>query len=136
MWFCTSDNGIDSYHPETNSFENFNQKQNGLISNRVYNVCEIPQNRLLLTTDKGISVFDCRAHTCVNYDNLPQVSLKENALYQSADGEVFVGGLNGLFAFDVESIRHLARDYTLMPSSFMVNGEELPDSVFLVGCRW
>ena len=133
LWFCTSDNGIDSYHPETNSFENFNQKQNGLISNRVYNVCEIPQNRLLLTTDKGISVFDCRAHTCVNYDNLPQVSLKENALYQSADGEVFVGGLNGLFAFDVESIRHLARDYTLMPSSFMVNGEELPDSVF--SCR-
>lgn len=125
LWFCTADNGVDLYNPETGDFKNFDEQRNGLVSNRVYNVCEVAADRLLITTSKGISILDLQTQKCRNYTNLPQVSIKDNALYQTSSDEIFVGGLNGLFSFNKESIKNLTRDYTVFPSRLMVNGVEV-----------
>lgn len=125
LWFCTNESGIDLYHRETNLFENFNVLQNGLSSNLVYNVCEVDSNKILITTDKGISILDYQTKKCTNYTNLPLVSLKENALYRTKDNEFFVGGVSGMISFTQNSTKAFSRTYKLFPSRLTVNEQEI-----------
>ena len=125
LWFCTNENGIDLYNRESQQFENLNVANNGLASNLVYNICEIIPDRLLLTTDKGISILDYQTKRFTNYANLPLVSLKENALYRTKDDEVFVGGVSGMISFTRNSVKAFTRTYKLFPSRLTVNEQEI-----------
>lgn len=125
IWLCTNDNGIDMYHRSNNSFENFNSAKNGLLSDVVYNICELAPDSLLMTTDKGISIFDCRSQTCTNYANIPLDFLKSNALYRSKDGEIFIGGVSGMISFRPNSLEEPSGTYNLFPDRLIVNDQEI-----------
>lgn len=125
LWFCTNDNGLALYHRDGNKFENFDIQHNELSSNRIYNLSEIDANRLLMTSDKGISILDVRTKKCTNYLNLPLVSLKENALYRTKNDEIFAGGTEGMISFTQKSIRALSHQYDIFPSQITVNEKEI-----------
>lgn len=58
IWICSNDNGIDLYRYETDDFINFDEENNELASNCVYDVCELSPDKLLFTTDLGFSILD------------------------------------------------------------------------------
>ena len=125
LWFCTNESGLDFYDRKTGEFKNYNAQDNGLAGNQVFNICEIAPDRLLATTDQGISVLDYSTGKFSNYTNLPLLSLKENALYRTKNGEVFVGGVAGMISFTQESVKAFKRTYRLFPSRLTVNGKEI-----------
>lgn len=125
IWLCTNENGIDIYNRENKTFENLNMQNCGIVSNLVYNACEIESDRLLLTTDKGLSIIDCNSRQCRNYVNLPLNYLKDNALYLSKDSTIFIGGISGMISLHSSDMYLSDRKYNIFPSRLRVNNQEI-----------
>ena len=99
IWLSTMGGGLNLYRPETNDFERFTSRQDGLGSDCVYAVCESQNGRLLLTTNQGFCIFDPVNRTFSNYNHangFPFTTLNEGSLCQTKDGEIFLGGMNGM----------------------------------------
>ena len=125
LWFCTNENGLDLYRKETDDFENFDMHKNGLISNVVYNICELSSDKLLVTTDKGFSILDYQQKQFFNYENQPLSCIKENALYKSQKGEIFIGGTTGCISFYEKDLKQEPCSYRILPYRLTINGEEI-----------
>lgn len=71
----------------------------GLANNAVKGIVEDEQGRLWITTDNGLSVYDPRARSFINYsehDGLPCQRFYWNSAVKGADGSIFLGSLDGL----------------------------------------
>ena len=125
LWFCTNEDGLDLYHAETDNFENLDARHNGLASNIVYNICELDSNKLLVTTDKGLSILNYKEKTFKNYNQLPLSCLNENALYKTREGEIIIGGTQGAISFHKQDLKQESRSYNILPYRLFVNGREV-----------
>ena len=126
LWLCTSESGIDLYRYESNDFENFDEKKNGLGSNCVYNICELSSNKLLITTDSGFSVLDYPKRKFTNYNKengLPLSTINEKSVYKASNGDIYIGGLNGMVSFREENIDNIPQSYKIYPFSLYINGQ-------------
>lgn len=133
LWFSTSGSGLDLYHKETDSFENFDMQKNGLSSDCIYEICEssFEKNCLLLITNQGFSQFDVPNRRFHNYsieNGFPLTAVNENALYITRDGEVFLGGVQGMISFHERALYFTPKSYNILLSRLIVNGKEVtPD---------
>lgn len=130
LWFSTSGTGLDLYRPATDDFENFDRQKNGLSSDCIYKVCEssIQKGQLLLITNQGFSLFDYPKRAFHNYskeNGFPLTAVNENALYITRDGEVFLGGVQGMLSFYEESLLFTPKPYSILLSRLIVNGREV-----------
>ena len=57
IWLSTMGGGLNLYRPETNDFERFTSRQDGLGSDCVYAVCESQNGRLFVDYQSGILYF-------------------------------------------------------------------------------
>ena len=128
VWFSTSDSGIDVYYRETGTFGHFNTRNSGLGSDCVYALMESLEGKLLLTTNRGFTVFDYYTGTFRNYNaanGFPVITLNENSLYQCRDGEIFLGGVTGMISFAEASLDIPSKSYNIIPTKLRVNGREV-----------
>lgn len=129
LWFSTSGSGLDLYRRETDDFDNFDAHKNGLSSDCIYEVFEsTAEGRLLMITNQGFSVFDYTRKTVQNYgkeNGFPLTATNENALYMTQDGEVFIGGVNGMISFNEKDLNFTSKPYNINLSRLIVNGEEI-----------
>ena len=128
LWFSTSGSGLDRYNYKTKTFENFDMQSNGLSSDCVYSVCESRYGKLLVITNKGFSQFDQSSKSFYNYtieDGFPLMTANENALYLSAEGEVFLGGVTGLISFNEKDLRFAPKPYNIILNRLSVNGKDV-----------
>lgn len=130
IWFSTSGSGLDLYRKATHDFENFDMQKNGLSSDCIYEVCEssIRQGHLLLITNQGFSQFDQTNREFQNYNTengFPLTAVNENALYITPDGEVFLGGVQGMISFREKSLHFTPKPYNILLSRLTVNGQEV-----------
>lgn len=128
LWFATSGSGLDRFNYATRSFENFDSQKNGLLSDCIYEICESRQNKLLIITNQGFSLFDYQKKKFYNYnkDNgFPFTAINENSLYQTRDGEIFIGGINGLISFYEKDLNFQPKPYNIVFSRLMVNNKEI-----------
>lgn len=130
LWFSTSGSGLDLYRKETDSFENYDMQQNGLSSDCIYEVCEssFEKNCLLLITNQGFSRFDIHKKTFYNYsieNGFPLNAINENALYTTRDGEVFLGGVQGMISFYEKNLYFTPKSYNILLSRLIVNDKEV-----------
>lgn len=128
LWFSTSGSGLDLYNPESDSFENFDLQKNGLSSDCVYQVCESRYGKLLVITNQGFSQFDYPNRSFYNYNTetgFPLTAINENALYLTKDGEVFLGGVQGMVSFYEKDLNFTAKPYNIVLQRLIVNGKEI-----------
>jgi signal transduction histidine kinase len=74
----------------------------------IYGILEDRHGNLWLSSNKGLSKFNPVTKTCRNYDvsdGLQDNIFKPNAWHQTAQGEMFFGGINGFNLFHPDSIR-------------------------------
>ncbi len=106
VWCGTSNkgllkvNGIDSiqfFSPENSSINS-------------YNIIDIKENKtgnLIVATSQGISWMDKKNQTFRNiaYNRfVPLLQVNEDGLLVTSDGNIFLGGINGLFEFKEEDV--------------------------------
>lgn len=129
LWFSTSGSGLDMYRPATNDFENFDQAQNGLASDCIYETQESPTSgKLLLITNEGFSIFNYRTKQFQNYsteNGFPLTAVNENALCVTHDGEIFLGGTQGMISFHEKQLNFTPKPYKIILSRLIVNGTEI-----------
>ncbi len=128
IWFCTNGYGVDVYDPELDKFRNYDVRKNNLISNVVYAVEQIDDESYVISTDQGISLFDLKDGSSVNYrrnKELPLSSINEYSLLKASNGEIFVGGMDGLIAFTRENLGAVQQMYDIAPSRLWVNSVEV-----------
>ena len=128
IWFAMDETGLDVYEQGEDCFRNFNRKQNGLISNTVYAVCELSPDSLLITTDKGLSVFDVSSGHFTNYQSrqaFPRFPINKKSLFKAGNGEVFVGGMEGMLSFFPDEMERRSISYRIFPYRLTVNGTEI-----------
>ena len=128
IWLSTMGGGINLYRPETNDFERFTAQKDGLGSNCVYSVCESQNGRLLLTTNQGFCIFDPVSRMFSNYNHangFPFTTLNEGSLCQTKDGEIFLGGMNGMVSFYEKQLNIVYKHYRIIPDRLLVNGNEV-----------
>lgn len=129
LWFSTSGSGLDLYRPSTNDFENFDQEKNGLSSDCIYETQESPtSHKLLLITNEGFSIFDYSTKQFQNFsaeNGFPMTAVNENALCVTQDGEIFLGGTQGMISFHEQELNFTSKPYKIILSRLIVNGMEI-----------
>ena len=130
LWFSTSGSGLDRYRKESNDFENFDVQKDGLSSDCIYEVFEssIQKGDLLLITNQGFSQFDYPQKKFYNYgteNGFPLTAVNENALFVTHDGEVFLGGIQGMISFWEKKLHFTPKSYSIILSRLLVNGKEI-----------
>lgn len=129
LWFATSGSGLDLYRPASNDFENFDQAKNGLSSDCIYETQESPTSgQLLLITNEGFSIFDYQHKKFQNYsaeNGFPMTAVNENALCVTRDGEIFLGGTQGMISFHEMELNFTPKPYNIILSRLIVNGTEI-----------
>lgn len=128
LWFGSDDSGFDRYRRKTDDFENFDVSKNGLISNCIYKIGEFEHDNLIISTDKGLSVFSPAKREFTNYGigtGIPLTTTNALALYKTTDNEVFVGGVDGLISFRASNLKFESKPYAIYPVRLVVNGQEV-----------
>lgn len=130
LWFSTSGSGLDRYRKENDDFENFDVQKDGLSSDCIYEVFEssIQKGHLLLITNQGFSEFDYPNKKFYNYgteNGFPLTAVNENALFVTHDGEVFLGGIQGMISFWEKKLHFTPKSYNIILSRLLVNGKEV-----------
>lgn len=129
LWFSTSGSGLDLYRPASNDFENFDKDKNGLISDCIYHTQESPvSGKLILITNQGFSFFDRKTEKFRNFsveNGFPLTAVNENALCVTRDGEIFLGGTQGMLSFNELELNFTPKPYKIILSRLIVNGSEI-----------
>lgn len=99
-------NGLEFYDPELDIYQHYSISD-GLPNNNI-NSLEIDQNgRIWLGTNNGLSRFDPERETFCNFDRLDGIQDEiylPNSSFQTPDGRLFFGGVNGFNVFHPDSL--------------------------------
>jgi signal transduction histidine kinase/DNA-binding response OmpR family regulator len=126
LWISTSGSGLDLFDYDTKQFSNFDSQKNGILSDCIYKVCESRYGQLLVITNQGFSRFNYSRKNFYNYNienGFPLSSINENALYLTNDGEVFLGGVQGMVSFYEKDLNFSKKEYNVIPYILTVNNK-------------
>jgi PAS domain S-box-containing protein len=99
--------GLNRLDPRSGEFTNYTEKD-GLPNNVVLGLLEAKDGNLWMTTNNGLAEFDRRAETFTVYDSsdgLQSNEFNSNAYYQTKDGTMYIGGINGFNLFRPENVQ-------------------------------
>ncbi|MEP5429896.1 MAG: response regulator, partial [Flavobacteriaceae bacterium] len=106
LWLGTNGEGLDKFDPDTGIAEHFAMKD-GLAGNEIFSILEDNENDLWLTTENGLCKFNPRLKRAQSF--VSNKGIKNNHFYpvaalQTANGELYFGGSNGLIRFQSKAI--------------------------------
>ena len=128
LWFCMAESGLDLYNYDTGTFRNFDEEHNRLQNDCVYGACELSADKLLVITDKGFSCLDSVTGYFRNFDvksGLPLSAINQNAVYKASDGEIFIGGIDGMVSFQSDDLDMEPYSYSIFPYKLFINDKEV-----------
>lgn len=116
LWIGTYNLGVYRCHLEKGTIEHFGVKE-GLIHNSVCGVLEDPTTGdFWISTVVGLSRLSVKDAKIINYTKdtgFPLNEVSRNALLQTEDGRIYIGGNNGIAEFSPEEI--VAQQEKLLP---------------------
>ena len=107
MWLGTLGGGLNKFDKKSGTFKYYTEKD-GLANNMVYCMLEDNDGNLWLTTNNGISKFNIKSESFINYDvkdGVQSSEFNQNAAIKTTDGEFFLGGMNGFNAFYPKDVK-------------------------------
>lgn len=106
-WISSLTKGVALYQPITHDYQWINTNT-GLASNTVYSLLFSPnQNTIWAGTVNGLSAIHTRNLKIRNFheeDGIASNEFNSGATYQSPNGMVYLGGINGVTYFDSKTI--------------------------------
>lgn len=130
--FSTLGSGLFEYIPHKNNFKRYSVEKNGLLSNFIYKVTETNLGRILLLTNSGVNLLDNNKNSLyiLNKDTgfpLEKIN-SECGVCITENGEIYVGGTNGMASFYENQINFNPKDYNLFFSEVYINNKLLSAS--------
>jgi len=107
LWVGTSGSGLNLFDAETQTFQHFSRKKEGLASDTVNGIMQDREGDLWLTGNNGLSRFDPDTLKVRNYDvadGLQGDNFNLRSVLASRSGKLYAGGSNGFNSFDLDSL--------------------------------
>ncbi|SDH88905.1 hybrid sensor histidine kinase/response regulator [Mucilaginibacter gossypii] len=107
IWIGTNGGGLNLFNKHNQTFTIYTERE-GLPNNVIYAILKDRKGNLWLSTNKGISRFNPKTKAIRNYDisdGLQGDEFKGHSCFQTADGEMFFGGVNGFSTFYPDSLK-------------------------------
>lgn len=127
LFFGTSGAGLYLYDKENNSFKGYTTENSMILSNYCYEIEESQQGYLIISGDKGLSFFDPEQSMFKVVElgtALPVSGINKGCgLLVCKNGEIFVGGIDGLSTFFEQDLFRPSKDYQLYFSDLYINNE-------------
>lgn len=112
LWIGTAD-GLCLMNKKTQTFTTISEKD-GLSNNFINGILKDKKGNFWISTNKGITKYDIKTKTFRKYgisDGLQGNEFKPRSAFQTADGNMFFGGPDGLNTFYPDSMK----DNTFIP---------------------
>jgi signal transduction histidine kinase/ligand-binding sensor domain-containing protein/DNA-binding response OmpR family regulator len=132
MWIGTNGGGLNYLNRRTQTFTVYTEKD-GLPNNVIYNILKDRKGNLWMSTNKGLCRFDPKTKTVRNYgisDGLQGDEFKGHSCYQTKDGQMFFGGVNGFSTFFPDSLE----DNSFIPPVY-VTGFQIFNKQVIAGTK-
>lgn len=127
LLFGTMGSGLFEFLPESDQFRKFDQESDNLMSDYIYDITETNYGYIVLLTNKGVNLFDLDSKKNYYLDSshgLPIEMINFGCgIYVAGNGEIFVGGTNGMASFYENQINITPKDYNLFFSDLIVNNK-------------
>ncbi|MDR1201486.1 MAG: response regulator [Tannerellaceae bacterium] len=129
LYFVTLKSGILKYNHIADTFHVFNEEKYNLLSDICYNVAFSPENHLIITSNKGITLMNIAPdntvyssyHIQINQSSPLTAFIGECGLYVSTEeNKIYAGCLYGLFCFSGNDAVSVHTPYSLYLSSLQV----------------
>lgn len=107
LWIGTTGTGINLFDFKNKTFKSFTEAD-GLPNGVINSILEDEQGNLWLSTNKGISKFDTKKGTFVNYDvrdGLQSNEFIKASAHKNPKGWMYFGGINGINYFHPSKIK-------------------------------
>ncbi|MBI9072992.1 MAG: hypothetical protein JEY94_15430 [Melioribacteraceae bacterium] len=108
VWIATLGGGINKFDSKTETFKRFNESD-GLANNTAYCILEDNNKNIWISTNKGLSRLNKKTLKFKNFDKRDGLQSNEfnggASFKNSATGELFFGGINGLNYFFPSKIK-------------------------------
>jgi signal transduction histidine kinase/ligand-binding sensor domain-containing protein len=127
LWVGTAGGGLNWFDRSNETFDHYTDSD-GLPSNVVLGILTDAQANLWLSTSNGLSRFNPQTGAVNNYDTgdgLQDALFLRGAAHESADRELFFGGMNGFNAFRPEKIQDSPYVPPVVLTSLTQGGVEL-----------
>ncbi|WP_165840939.1 hybrid sensor histidine kinase/response regulator transcription factor [Larkinella punicea] len=121
-WLATRGGGLIWWERRTGRWQQFT-RETGLSNNEIYSIHEDRQGRLWLPSSYGLMRFQKKTHQTQVFlpqDGIAHEEFNLTSHFQTSDGQLFLGGLNGVTAFWPD--RQMADKPVVVP--LMVTGYE------------
>ncbi len=134
VWVGTQGGGLNRVNLEDGDFFHITE-QHGLADNTIYGILEDEEGRLWVSTNQGISSYDPETEIIENFGleyGLQSSEFNTGAFYQSKDGEMFFGGIEGLNSFYPEAVYSHSNPLKVTLTDFLVNNRSIHPGSFLL----
>lgn len=132
LFFATSKSGLLNYIIESDSFRIFSVKDNWLLNDICYNLTLTSSGNLVVTSNQGVTLLNISARKTIDSswhirlnDSYPISEIGEDCglFVSSKTGDIYVGGLNGMFSFNEREMHLPNNNYSLYLSSLLINNK-------------
>ena len=132
LFFATSKSGLLNYVIAEDSFRIFSVKDNWLLNDICYNLTLTTNGNLVVTSNQGVTLLNISARKTIDSswhirlnDSYPISEIGEDCgLFVSPQtGDIYVGGLYGVFSFNEREMHLPNNNYSLYLSSLSINNK-------------
>ncbi|MBD3588924.1 hybrid sensor histidine kinase/response regulator transcription factor [Bacteroides sp. GM023] len=108
IYISTLGNGVYVYNYDKEKWSHHTVESDNLLSDFCYNIVETPNNNILLSSDKGLSIYSSFNHSIYSIELGLRGGISAVAegcgLWAATDGQIYVGGVDGMISFREEDL--------------------------------
>ena len=129
IYFSTLGAGVFSYDGTTDSIRHYSSDKDGLLSDYCYNLVETPMNNILITNDRGISIYSPFNGTVRSIELRSEKGMissvsEGGGICVASDDRIYIGGVDGMISFSERELYDVYNsDANFYFSSLQVNNE-------------
>lgn len=127
IWVASFGYGLNKFDSKTETFKHYGRKR-GLSNENVLGITEDVAGKLWISTHDGIFQFDKEKEHFFGFsekDGLESRECTENSIYRSSNGDIYVGTVGGLIAFDPALIISVRRDPSVTITDIQINYQSI-----------
>ena len=124
FWISTDGGGLVLLNRKNDTFTLYDSRTCGIESNNVSCINESKYGYILVGTSKGFSHIDVERNKSVNYstkNGFPLLSMSYGSIFISDDGELLMGGIDGLTRFKEEALSNSGKEFSMKFTALSVN---------------
>lgn len=129
IWIGTTGYGLNLFLSETNDFKVFTKENDNLIDNTIVALAQSKSGNILIGTGIGLSVCNVSDGYSISnhsFDNgFPLTTINDNSLFVSEEGDIFIGGINGMVVLKEEDLHYNRKSFNIQFSKLYVNNTEV-----------